>query len=138
MKTAEQLYPKFAAMESDALAKQYDVWMGRYTLILKNWSMSNVVIPEESRLYKYRKKCWENLKAIIVAFKDRFEWDDERREPNPWTPPKTRSAPMWKLKGLKPGTEEWKEHWLNYPSEQAGMAKHSIRQRRKQYAEGEI
>ena len=77
---------------------------------------------------KFRLRVWEHIKATVSELKDRGRWDEVNMIPIPIKAKVTDiNTPLWIVKGLMPGTDEWKDHWKRYPKEQTGMAKHSTR-----------
>jgi hypothetical protein len=126
VRTAEIIYKEMHAMDTTEVIQIYEKYAYRYN------NLTNRKTGSASAVAKFRLRIWEHIKASVIELRDRGRWDEVAMAPIPIAPKvMDNNRPLWVVKGLKPGTSEWAEHWKRYPKEQMGMAKHSVRKGRK-------
>jgi hypothetical protein len=132
VRSAEIIYKELHFMDAQEVIDLYDKYAFRYHNLAKRKGCERA-----TAVAKFRLRVWEFIKATVTELKDRGRWDEYGMKPIPIVATVTDiRKPMWVIKGLKPGTDKWKEHWKRYPKEQTGMAKHSMRQAKREGKNG--
>ena len=95
---------------------------------------TQAVDNRDSMDLELRVQAWQDQMAIAKCFRERQEWDTKMRCPKPLIT-EVSGKPMWITNGLKPGTQEWIEHWRAFPKEQPSMLRHTIRKNQRSLKE---